>query len=333
MKILFLSQYFYPHIGGVEKQVFKLSQELIKRGHQVTVITLKHDLNLKDQETISRIKIIRIPYLKIKYFGLLSIWLWFLKNIRLIKNSDIIHAHSVLIWYWPFRLLLPKKPIYVTFHGWEGIYPIPWKNILIRKIDAFVAWKNIVIHDYITKQYGIKADKIMYTAVDLPKQPLPEKDFRRLIYVGRLDQDTGLEKILQALSFLKGFTIDFCGDGPLANECNQYGTVHGFIDPNLFLAKAFICLSPGVTSILEAFTHQCLVITTYNNPVKKDYLLMTPFADWIVVKNSPKLLAEAIKRYSQNPRLAESKINQAYTWVKTQNWQAAVKLYQQLWQQ
>ncbi|MCG2691930.1 glycosyltransferase, partial [Microgenomates group bacterium] len=77
MKILFLARYFYPHIGGVEKQVFELSRRLIKKNHQVTIVTLKHNPRLKNQETINRIKIIRIPYLKIKYFGLLYIWLWF----------------------------------------------------------------------------------------------------------------------------------------------------------------------------------------------------------------------------------------------------------------
>jgi len=333
MNILFLTRYFYPHIGGVEKQVLKLSQELIKRGHQVTIITLKHDSHLKNQEIVSKIKIIRIPYLKIKYFGLLSIWLWLLKNIKLLKQADIVHSHSVLIWYWPFRLLLPKKPVYVTFHGWEGIYPIPKKNILIRKIDAFLAWKNITIGDYVVKHYRIKADKIMYAAVDLPKQQSQKKDYRRLIYVGRLDPDTGLEKILQALSYLKGFTIDFCGGGPLADECKKFGMVHGFVEPNLFLAKAFICLSPGGASILEAFTYKCLIITTYNNPVKKDYLLMTPFASSIIVKETPSALAQAIKYYSQHPSAAQAKINQAYAWVKTQNWEQAVKLYLKLWQQ
>jgi len=333
MKILFLTRYFYPHIGGVEKQVWELSQRLSKKNHQVTVVTLKHDPHLTSQETIGRIKIIRIPYLKIKYFGLLSIWLWLFKNINLLKQADIVHAHSVLIWYWPFRLLLPKKPIYVTFHGWEGIYPIPWKNILIRKIDALVAWKNITISDYVVRHYGIKADKIMYTAVDVPQQTKFEKDYQRLVYVGRLDEDTGLEKILEALSYLQGFTIDFCGDGPLADECKKYGTVHGFVDPNPFLTKSFICLSSGHTAILEAFTYKCLVITTYNNPVKKDYLLMTPFASSIIVKDAPSALAQAIKYYSKHPRAAEPKIESAYQWVKTQNWQAAIKLYEQLWQQ
>ena len=331
MTILFFSKFFYPHIGGVEKQVFELSLRLIKKKHQVTVITLKHSSGLKNQEIIGQIKIIRIPYLKIKYFGLLFIWLWLLKNIRLIKSSDIVHSHSVLIWYWPLRLLLPKKPIFTTFHGWEGIYPIPQKNILIRKIDALVAWKNITICDYVVKHYGIKADQLMYTSVDRPKQTRFKKDYRRLVYVGRLDQDTGLEKILQALSYLQGFKIDFCGDGPLAAECKKYGTVHGFVNPNPFLAKSFIWLSSGHTSILEAFTYKCLVITTYNTPVKKDYLLMTPFASSIIVKDAPSDMAQAIKYYSKHSLTAHKKIESAYQWVKTQNWADTTEAYLKLW--
>ncbi len=333
MKIVFLSRFFYPHIGGVEKQVLELSKRLIKKGHRVTVVTLKHQPGLSTREIFEQIKIIRIPYLKLKYLGLLYIWLWFISHRDLFESADVIHAHSVLIWYWPLKLFFPRKPVYVTFHGWEGIYPIPKKNILIKRIDALIARKNIVIHDYVTKHYVIKADKIMYTAVDLPKQTNFKKDFRRLVYVGRLDPDTGLEKILQALSYLKGFHIDFCGDGPLADECKKFGTVHDFVDPNLFLAKAFICLSPGVTSILEAFTYKCLIITTYNNPVKKDYLLMTPFASSIIVKDAPSALVQSIKYYSQHPSVAQAKINQAYAWVKTQNWEAVVKLYLKLWQQ
>ena len=43
MTILMLSKYFYPHIGGVETHVEKVSRELIKLGHKVTVVTMKHD--------------------------------------------------------------------------------------------------------------------------------------------------------------------------------------------------------------------------------------------------------------------------------------------------
>ncbi len=332
MTIAFLTRFFWPHVGGVERQVWELSRRLVEKGHQVTVVTTKHKRELKTSETIDGVKIIRLTPLPLKYFGLLSIWAWMIGHLKLFKSADIVHAHSVLIWYWPLKLLLPKKPVYVTFHGWEGIYPIPKKNILIRKIDAAVAKKNITIHDYVAKHYGIKADKIVYPALDLPVKTNFQKDDQRLVYVGRLDEDTGLPKILQALEYLPGYKVDFCGDGPQAGQCRKFGRVHGWVDPRPFYQKAFICLSPGVTSILEAFSYKCLVATTYNNPVKKDYLLMTPFKNWIVVKNSPGKLAQAIGKYMARPEAAAEKIEAAYHWVKTQNWEAAVKLYQEVWQ-
>jgi glycosyltransferase involved in cell wall biosynthesis len=333
MKIVFLCRYFWPHVGGVEGQVGELSKRLIKKGYQVTVITTKHDQALKKTETLEGIKIIRLTPLALKYFGLVSIWWQLVSQIQIFKQADIIHAHSVLIWYWPFKLLLPKKPTFVTWHGWEGVYPIPKKNILIRKIDSLIATKKIAIHDYLLKHYGVKADAVMYTAVDMPKSVNLKKNPRQLVYVGRLDQDTGLEKILQTLSYLRGYQVDFCGDGSLKDECRKYGQVHGWVDPKPYYETAAICLSPGVTSILEAMSYKCLVATTYNNPVKKDYLLLTPFKNWIVVKNSPQDLAKEIKRFANNPEAAESKIFAAYDWVKTQSWDSAVKLYERVWQQ
>lgn len=332
MKIVFLCRYFWPHVGGVERQVGALSRRLIKNHHQVTVVTTKHDPALKTREIKDSLEIIRLNPLPVKYLGLLSIWWQLLKLIELFKQADIIHAHSNLIWYWPLKILLPQKPVFVTWHGWEGIYPIPLKNILIRKIDALLATRTIAIHDYLAKYYRVKPDRIMYPAAVMPKAENVKKDRRQLVYVGRLDKDTGLEKILKACSYLKNFRVDWCGDGPLADECRQFGRVHGFTDPGPFYRRAFICLSPGVTSILEAFSYRCLVATTYNNPLKRDYLLMTRFKNWLVVKNSPKQLAGAIEFYTRNPLSAEAKIQKAYEWVKTQNWPAAVKLYEQVWQ-
>ena len=331
MKILFLTKHFYPRIGGVENQVFELSKRLIKKGIGVTVITEKFDDSLKSEETFEGITIKRFSVPKAKYLGLIFVWFWLLLHSNVILKSDIIHTHGVFIWYWPFRLFFFWKKAYTTFHGWEGIYPIPLKNKLIKKIDAHLANGNIAIHDYLEKWYGIKAGIISYTAADVPKRSLLKKDYKRLVYIGRLDEDTGLRIILEALKKLDNYKIDFCGDGPLKNECANYGKVHGFTDPKPFLEKAFICLSPGVTTILEAFSFKCLVVTTFNNPLKKDYLLMTPFKNWIFAVGNPKVLAEEIKYYSLNPKKAKDKINNSYEWVKTQNWDNEVRRYYRLW--
>src|SRR5258708_2175133 len=122
MKILFLAQHKWPHVGGVEKHVQEISLSLRKKGHKVTTIS-SEDIN----------------YPHIKFFGLLYIWFWLFKNRKFIKTADIVHCHDLFIWYFPFRFFYPKKPIYTTFHGWEGIYPIPLKNVVLKRLAGYLS--------------------------------------------------------------------------------------------------------------------------------------------------------------------------------------------------
>ena len=39
MKILFVTDYYYPHIGGVEKLFKSLAESLVEKGNKVSVIT------------------------------------------------------------------------------------------------------------------------------------------------------------------------------------------------------------------------------------------------------------------------------------------------------
>ena len=148
MKILFLVQYKTPHVGGVEKHVESISLSLGKKGHKVRIVSSED-----------------IKYPRIKFLGLLYIWIWLWGYREMIKKADIVHCHDVFIWYLPFRFLYAKKPVYTTFHGWEGIWPIPWKNILIKRLAAKLSRGTIAVGKYIEKYYGVKADKIIYGGI------------------------------------------------------------------------------------------------------------------------------------------------------------------------
>jgi len=145
MKILFITRRAWPDIGGVEKHVGEVARALKKKGHNVKVISEKE-----------------IKHPNIKIFGLLFIWYWIWKNHKIIINADVVHCHDVFIWYLPFRFLYPRKAVYTTFHGWEGVWPIPQKNILLKRIAAELSWGTIAVGKYIEKYYGIKTDKIIY---------------------------------------------------------------------------------------------------------------------------------------------------------------------------
>jgi len=147
MRILFLAQYELPHMGGVERHLEDTKRSLNEKGHKTVVISERD-----------------IEYPHIKLLGLLYIWFWLFKSRKLIEQTDVVHCHDVFIWYLPFRFLYPKKPVYTTFHGWESVWPIPLKNILLKKLAAKLSWGTIAVGRYIEKYYGIKADKIIYGA-------------------------------------------------------------------------------------------------------------------------------------------------------------------------
>ncbi len=160
MNILFLTRLYYPHIGGVEKHVREVSKRLLKRGHEVKIITEKFDPNLKRLEIIDGIEVHRVPP-----GDKWSTWKWMEENKQLLDWADVIHAHDVYFWLIPYKLLNPFKKTFVTFHGWEGKYPVPYKNIVVRKISEWLANGNICVGDYISKWYGTKADFVIYGGV------------------------------------------------------------------------------------------------------------------------------------------------------------------------
>jgi glycosyltransferase involved in cell wall biosynthesis len=65
MKILQVSPYFPPHIGGQERYIFNLSKYLVKWGHEVHVITSNFPKTKEYEEiegiTVERQKVIMRP--------------------------------------------------------------------------------------------------------------------------------------------------------------------------------------------------------------------------------------------------------------------------------
>ncbi|OGM20289.1 hypothetical protein A2863_02160 [Candidatus Woesebacteria bacterium RIFCSPHIGHO2_01_FULL_38_9b] len=365
MKILFLSRLFYPHIGGIETHLEEISKRLITKGHKVTIVTTKHDESLSDSEIYNSIQenpalqggdelnadmssslgkprllrrggrhkkivIRRFVQPEVKVYGILKTWLWFYKNISLIKESEIIHVHDVFIWYWPFRILFPKKKVYTTFHGRWGKYPIPLKDIIQKRIGARFSDGVMTIGEYINKYYGIRSDIVTYGAANRFR-PKAGKDPKLVLYVGRLDRDIALSLIFEVFRQIKGYKKEFCGDGELKKEAYIYGKVHGFVNPEPFYQKAKYCFASGYLTIFEALAHKCLVFVAYANPLQKDYYLLTPFKNFIICSpNSQDLLTKFIY-YSKHHAAAEKKIEAGYRWVKDQTWEKMVNNYYKLW--
>jgi len=300
MNILFLCKFFYPAIGGVEKHVEAVGEELVKLGHRVTVITLKHDPRLKKTVVYRGIKIIRIPYCESKWGIWRSLWL----KRELVKKNDLVHCHDVFFWYLPFRFIYFRKPIFTTFHGWEGKFPIPKRYVLARKIWEKLSWGNICVGEYLTKWYGTKADFVTYGGITFScgdrHRKMLSKDLKKGIFIGRLTEDLGLAEYLKVLQTLKqkGWQITFVGDGPYRPQAEKLGRVVGFVK-NLkpYLIRPALIFSASYLTIWEALSYGRPVFALYQNPLKQDYLTHFPAAANIHISGSAEaLLAQLEKR-------------------------------------
>lgn len=355
VNILFFSRLFYPHIGGVEKHVLEISRLLIKKGYKVTIVTEQHEKKIKIKEEFKDIKIYRISDLKEGWFKKFRIWAWLWKNSYLIKEADIIHAHDVFFWYLPFRFLYPKKPVYTTFHGYEGNNLPTKKAIFMHKVAEKLSKGNICVGEYLKKWYGTKPDYVTYGGVEIsnikyhPSADVSNikkgEDVKRVVFVGRLEDETGVMEYLKAVKILKekGYKIklDVLGDGSLRKKaeafCFRNGLnvkFHGFVENVVkFLAQSSFAFTSRYLGILEALASKKFVFVVYNNPIKKDCFRMSPFADVIVLAKNERSLVSKFIHYIKNKDSMCAKIANGYEWVCGQTWDEVERLYLKLWRQ
>lgn len=329
-KVLVFTPSFFPHLGGVERHVLEVSNYL-SQNYTINLITAQLP-KTKSFEKKGRLNIYRFTYPRIKIFGLIMIW-WtiYKKYYALLKESEVIHVHDVFVWYLPFRLLFWRKKVVTTFHGWEGIFPLPQRNKLWRKLGVWLSTKTIAVGKYLEKYYGFKADHVIYGGVHLPKE-LPTKE-NLLLYVGRLDYDTGLPLLLQSLKQkVWSGKIIFCGDGVLKDQAKQFGEVVGFKNPMPFLKRAKVVFAGGYLSVLEAFAYRCLVVAAYNNPLKKDYFGLSPLYKFVQLVSSAPELTRKIKFLTEARAFKQQKLDQAYAFAQEHSWQKIAELYAQLYE-
>ena len=343
MKILMITASFFPHQGGVESHVKRVSEELIKMGHEIGVLTPKTDENQKDYEKINEIVIFRYPRK-----STLRTFFWLFKNRNIISGYDIIHCHdftSFVFRYLPFLFIFPSKRVFITFHGFEGKQPIPQNIKTLRKISEKLTKGNICIGEFILKWYGTKTDYISYGAVDNILNH-DEKDVEKnsILFVGRLEKDTGILEYLKTLKILKeryGFDYCFhvCGDGTLREYIKSYSEknnlkihLHGFIDPSNIFKKCSFAFVSGYLTILEAMIRKKLVFSIYENEIKKDYLILMPNSKkTMVISSSAEDLAKQMTYHFKNPSLIQKKVEAGYNFAKNQTWEKVANLYLDLW--
>ena len=342
-----LTAYFHPHIGGVERHVRFLSEALVRQGHSVTVLTKRYDPALPEEARLGPIRILRFPQSTIPHTQKLGVWLWLLGRLGLLLDADVVHVHdhtAFNAWYLPFRALLPLKPVFATFHGYEGIVPIPRRYIVGRKLVERVVRANICVGHFLEKWYGTRADVITYGAVD-PPVAVRAPEERTIVFMGRLEPDTGVMDFLRAVPLIgeggrDPFKLILCGDGSLRESIRAFVEEHGLdveiagavTDPADWLQRGRYIFASGYLTILEAMVIRRLVLAVHDNPLKRDYLEMMPgAAEMMVIADGPAALARRFREILDHPEREDAMIDRAFEFARKHTWEGLARAYLDLY--
>lgn len=346
MKIVMVTQFFPPRIGGVERHVSRVSRALAEGGDDVHVVTWKYDDDLPGSEEIEGVKVHRILGKS-----------WYRGNLRRCRgwaemgrargiwgDADVIHFHDytpLIEWFLPYALI--RRGIFITFHGYEG-YPVPRLSIALRRLSAFLTRGSICAGAFIPRYYGTRARFITYGGVDAPSSA-HGCEREGAVYVGGLRHDLGIRGYVETLAILREnhgieLHLDLVGDGPLrreieaaAKERNVDVRLHGFqTDTARYLARARVAMVDSYLVLLEAMAWKTPVFSYFDNPLKRDYLDSFPGRFGIIaVRDTPVDLAGDLADFLSRPDAFRDRVESGYEFAIEQTWERVADLYRKLY--
>jgi len=238
-------------IGGVERHVIDLSNELTKRGYGVVVISAggKMQPQLSDKVEHRMLPV----HKKNPFTG----WLCAKQIAGWIKDEgwQIIHAHSrVPAWIADWASSLTGVPFIVTAHVDFG-NKNPWIYRPYRRASRVICVSKSVKEGM--KNCFYDNATVVTNGLDEPKcrwykPPEPPVKF---LFVGRLSAVKGLQDMFKAMPIERSWTIDVLGDGPMRQELEKLTEslgiservkFHGYSDQvDTFMANSSCLLFPS----------------------------------------------------------------------------------------
>lgn len=223
MKILFVLENYYPHIGGVETLFKNLAEALSKEDHEVVILTTLKNANDKRLEKINNITVYRKKYFNRYFFTFFA----FFAAFRLSKSCDLIHttSYNAALPAWLAGKLRGKKVI-ITFHEvWGDLwFQLPFmskfgarlhhlfEQMLVRlHFHKFVGVSKFTQQALIDSGVDKEHATMIYNGIEYAEFEddvhQPHTDEFTFTFFGRLGMSKGIEIYLQAIKELEDIEV------------------------------------------------------------------------------------------------------------------------------
>ncbi|MGB8318335.1 MAG: glycosyltransferase family 4 protein, partial [Ignavibacteriaceae bacterium] len=253
LKILIVN-YEYPPIGGGGGVICKdIAEEIAKDGHEITVVTSKF-LNLKKEELVEGVKVIRVPVFfrkKQNVASMLSMLSYFPSSIyyihRILKKAkfDIINTHFAIPSGPTGNFISKNKriPNVLSIHGGDIFDPSksisPHKTFGLKQTvkKMLINADRVIAQSSDTQKNAVSLYNINRNVEIIPlgikqnnfvkksKKELGISENKKIfITVGRLVRRKNLEELLTIFSkIIKKFDCELLiiGDGPEGENLKQ----------------------------------------------------------------------------------------------------------------
>ncbi|QPC81580.1 glycosyltransferase family 4 protein [Phototrophicus methaneseepsis] len=187
LNIVICLLYYFPHRTGLTLHVQNVAEELVRRGHDVTVITARYSNDLpRDESTHNGVRIVRLwAPIKISRGMLMPAFPW--AAYFAFRNADIVSIHTPMLETALVSVIagLTGVNVIATHHG-DLILPGGLMNNFIRNtmfgLYRFMAKRAAQLiaysRDYAENSYYLRPflDKVtpVYPPIEIP-HPRPEK--------------------------------------------------------------------------------------------------------------------------------------------------------------
>lgn len=231
LRIALVTEYYYPHLGGVCEHVHFFAREARRRGHRVDIITS----NLPGAEPQPHV--IRLGRSQSVYCNgsqaRITVGLGLRRELRKVLREgryDIVHVHSPLTPVLPLLAIEEADcPVVGTFHTYfdnsKG-YAL-FNSYFQKKLDMLAAAvcvshsTTVALERYFSAPWQIIPNGID-TSVFHPSVAAPaaiRKDILSVLFLGRFDPRNGLSTLIDSFRKVKGkgreAQLVVVGDGPL----------------------------------------------------------------------------------------------------------------------
>jgi phosphatidylinositol alpha-mannosyltransferase len=234
LRIGLVTEYYYPHLGGICEHVHFFAREARRRGHHVDIITS----NLPG--ALPQPHVIRIGRSQPVYMNQsqarITIGRGIRKQMRRVLRQgryDIVHVHSPLTPVLPILAIEEAVcPVVGTFHTYFDrslTYAVlgPYFQKRLEMMSAAIAVSpstTLMLNKYFSADWQIIPNGID-TELFRPDAPLPpgmERDVPTILFLGRFDPRNGLSTLIESFRRVKSRQRDahlvVVGDGPLRDH-------------------------------------------------------------------------------------------------------------------